>query len=77
MEGSKKHKIFTAKEMYAMARKKTKKVDSRSIVPSPNAEIGDPNNMSGGALIERAPMILFAIFLNHPQVYVVFVENGE
>ncbi|KAL6535638.1 hypothetical protein OROMI_027012 [Orobanche minor] len=73
MEGSKKHKIFTAKEMYTMARKKTKKVDSRSIVPSPNAEIGDPSNMSGGALIERAPMIL----LGEPEGNISKIVMGE
>ncbi|KAL6535748.1 hypothetical protein OROHE_012592 [Orobanche hederae] len=73
MEGSKKHKIFTAKEMYAMARKKTKKVDSRSIVPSPNAEIGDPSNMSRGALIERASKV----FLGEPEGDVSNIVMGE
>ncbi|KAL6550846.1 hypothetical protein OROMI_021334 [Orobanche minor] len=73
MEGSKKHKIFMAKEMYAMARKKTKKVDLRSIVPSPNAEIGDPCNMSGGALIERAPKV----FLGEPEGDVSKIVMGE
>ncbi|KAL6574236.1 hypothetical protein OROHE_001140 [Orobanche hederae] len=70
MEGSQKHKIFTAKEIYPMARKKTKKVESRSIIPSPNAEIGDP---SGGALIERAPKV----FLEEPEGDVSKIIMGE
>ncbi|KAL6518148.1 hypothetical protein OROMI_033849 [Orobanche minor] len=73
MEGSKKHKIFTAKEMYAMARKKTKKVDSRSIVTSPNAEMGDPSNMSGVALIERMPKVL----LGEPEGDISKIVMGE
>ncbi|KAL6558624.1 hypothetical protein OROMI_018974 [Orobanche minor] len=47
MEGSKKHTIFTAKEIYAMAKKKTKQIDSRVtpvIKRAPKGFLGEPGN---------------------------------
>ncbi|KAL6584788.1 hypothetical protein OROMI_004077 [Orobanche minor] len=41
MEGSKKHKIFTAKEMYAMARKKTKKRAPKVLWGEPEGDVSE------------------------------------